>query len=177
MIRLFESKDLNQILDIYQEAFAGYPWFEQLSNEEVIKRWEANSAQPNFVCLVGEQDGQITSAVWCNDTDLDTLEQERGKDLRRFVEQYFPGVTLIWGRESMTKASFQGQGWASALKETLIDQIKLRPEACLILTRMRDDNLGIIRIAEKFDYQRTGIKIPSSQKPSVYHEYWYRLVG
>jgi hypothetical protein len=42
----------------------------------------------------------------------------------------------------------------------------------LILTRMRNDNLPILKIADRLGFQRTGIKIPSRQ-PGTFHEYWY----
>ena len=33
---------------MYQQAFAGYPWFENLSDEEVFRRLDTQSSYPGF---------------------------------------------------------------------------------------------------------------------------------
>ncbi|MEK7477874.1 MAG: GNAT family N-acetyltransferase [Patescibacteria group bacterium] len=171
---LFPNTDIPGILGMYREAFSGYPWYEQLSEEIVRTRWEHNSSQPNFRCLVAENEiGQVVGAVWWNSLNESGLRKERGEQLEEFVASHFPGWSLVWEREVMVSTSHQGKGLGLLLRQEFQARLVREGQKILVLTRMRDDNGAIIHSGEKIGFQRTGIRLPSSQKPGVFHEYWY----
>ncbi|MCX6712588.1 MAG: hypothetical protein NTY66_00055, partial [Candidatus Vogelbacteria bacterium] len=110
-IRDLVPTDVPDILEMYREAFRGYPWFEQLSPETVKERWTSNSLQPDFRCIVVSlDDKQVAGAAWWNSMDQDLLRQERGEELATFATENFPGWPLIWEREVMVFPAFQGKG-------------------------------------------------------------------
>lgn len=75
----------------YQAAFAGYPWFENLSVEEVLKRFNKYLSTPGFegIWLIDQANGKPVAATWWTMPDLDTLEKERGSKLRTFIDSNF----------------------------------------------------------------------------------------
>ena len=172
VIRNFQPSDVPRQLAIYQAAFAGYPWFENLSDDTVQKRWQSDSAQPGFKCLVAIIDDIVVGAVWWNELTKSNLLLERGQAIVDFVTEKYPDRPLIWERETMTDPAYQGRGIASALRVELLSQISRNGQPLMILTRMRDDNFAIIKIAQKVGFSRTGIRLPSSASKDIYHEYW-----
>ncbi|HZE87186.1 MAG TPA: hypothetical protein VE090_03175 [Methylomirabilota bacterium] len=76
----------------------------------------------------------------------------------------------------MVHPDSQGQGIASDLRGVFLTHLAEEfPAGAIVLTRMREDNTGIVRIAEKLSYKRTGISHPS-QKPGISQEFWYRII-
>ncbi len=63
-IREYYLDDVSKIELIYQQAFRGFPWFENLSIKEVSHRWKIQSSKLGFRCLVAEIDGQVVGATW-----------------------------------------------------------------------------------------------------------------
>lgn len=43
----------------------------------------------------------------------------------------------------------------------------------LALTRMRDDNVGIVRINEQLGFSKTGIRVASQAYLGLMHDYWF----
>ena len=174
-IRKFVEKDALSVQVIYRLAFASFPWYEDLSNEEIEKRWKTQQAKIGFECLIADALNKVVGAIWWDKPTLDELRSERGKFIIQFVKQKIRmGDLLVWERELIVSPAYQGHGIGSQLRAAFIELVLNRCERMvLILTRMRDDNLSVIRIAEKFGFKRTGYRTPSSQKSGVFHEYWY----
>lgn len=177
----FEEK-LEDIVSVYQRAFAGYPWFENLSDDEVQKRLVNNSGKNGFQPFIAEgPNGEVAGALWYDTPTLEQLSAERGKELAEFASTVCQENNLqhlIWEREVLVDPQFQKQGIATRLRTAFLSYlIEAFPDGALMLTRMRDDNIGIIKIAERVDYARTGIRVPSSQTPGIFHEYWYKVIN
>lgn len=172
-VRRFSLEDVVFILDIYKRAFAGYPWHEDLTEEVLDERWINNSSQHGFECFVSEIEGTIVGSIWWDILDSKRLVEERGTGLYNFVQLNFPQKTIIWEREVIVDPFFQGRGVATVLRNFFVKEMRERINDVAILTRMRDDNFGIIKIAEKMGFKRTGIKIPCSLKAGMLHEYWF----
>lgn len=81
-------------------------------------------------------------------------------------------MECVWIRDTIVDPSFQGKGIATQIKIEALRKIKEKFPNWIILTRMRKDNFGIIKINERLGFRRTGIQIPSSQKKGIFHEYW-----
>lgn len=166
---------------IYQEAFSGYPWFEELSFDTIDDRLSANISKPGFSAFVayGEQQ-ELAGSLWFDLPTFDELEIERGSALRILAERICEEKdikTIIWEREVMVRPKYQGQGIATKLRTAFIGYIGgAYEDGTLILTRMRDDNSAIIKIAEKLGFSRSGIQMPSRQNPETNHEYWYNII-
>lgn len=170
---------LHEIKEMYQRAFAGSPWHETLSDEEVTARLDANMSKPGFTSFTTERDGRIAGALWYDTPSLDELEAERRRPLRDFADslQEQTGIeTLVWEREVMVHPDFQGQGIASDLRRDCLTHLAEKySSGAIVLTRMREDNAGIVAIAEKLGFKKTGISHPS-QKEGISQEFWYRIV-
>ncbi len=169
-----------EMAEILKQCFAGYPWYEDLSEEDAQSRIDSHVSKPGFDAIMFEdQDGPI-GAIWYDTPSADDLEAERGSELMEFADYFGTRQNIdriVWVRESAVRPDYQGQGLATRLRIEFLNQLANDGIGdTLILTRMRSDNHAIIAIAQKFDYQPTGIKIPSSQNPEACHEYWYKLV-
>lgn len=177
IIRTLNSRDWAAIGKILPAAFAGSPWYENLSHEEVTRRLESIQAKRGLAGLVAEEaDVVFGTSLWDTPTILE-LESERGKALANFATEKSRSasgkqVVLVWARETLVHPKYQGQGVASALKKTFITRLGIE-DGFLILTRMREDNRPIIAVNKRLGFNRTGIRTESSQKAGVFHEYWY----
>ncbi|MFY9228184.1 MAG: GNAT family N-acetyltransferase [Candidatus Microsaccharimonas sp.] len=170
-----------EMAELLRQSFAGAPWFEDLTEQEALARIESYIQKPGFEAILAlGQSGVVAAGLWYDTPSLDQLSLERGADLADFA-----AITLdredaggiVWEREVVVSPDFQGQGLATQLRGEFLHTVATTTaHAALMLTRMRDDNAAIIAVARKFDYERTGIRMPSSQNPDVSHEYWYRLV-
>jgi len=172
---------IDQVSKMYKEAFAGFPWFENLSTEEVNKRLNSNLEKRGFEAFIAENEkGEIIGGLWFDSPTLEQLLTERGEKLANFVKNFWKTkglCDLIWERELMVRPDFQKQKIATRLRITFLTYLSEKyPNGVLVLTRMRDDNIGTLKIAERLGYQRTGIRTPSSQNPNLYHEFWYKYI-
>ncbi|HZE87767.1 MAG TPA: hypothetical protein VE090_06235 [Methylomirabilota bacterium] len=124
-------------------------------------------AKSGFTSFTSEKGGRIVGALWYDTPSLDDLEAERRKPLRNFAAdlQEKTGIgTLVWKREVMVHPDSQGQGIASSLRGAFLTHLGEKyPTGVIVLTRMREDNSGIVRLAEKHGFQKTGIS-PSISK-------------
>lgn len=172
-IRNLKDGDEIVIQKIYQMAFSGFPWHEDLSSEEVERRWNIQKRKRGFGGLVAEENGEVVGAIWWDLPSLEELRAERGDALAEFTVKIQRGKLLIWEREVIVSPQYQGKKIGFQLRVAFIEKISQTTKKALILTRMRDDNIPIIGIAEKLGFLRTGIKVSSSQKSNTFHEYWY----
>lgn len=175
---------INEIADVYKAAFSGAPWFENLSFEETFRRVSDNSQKNGFEAYVAESidgSGEIVGGLWFDKPTLEELKIERGEKLADFASKTLQENninSLIWEREVLVKPGHQGQKIATRLRLSFISYINdTMPDGSLILTRMRDDNFAIIKVAENVGFKRSGIKVTSSQDPIIKHEYWYNLIS
>ncbi len=173
-------QQFDEIAAVYQRAFAGYPWFKQLPDDEVRRLLLDHSDKDGFQAFIAESpSGQTVGALWYDELTVEEVSSERGQELARFADIFCKENdigNIIWEREVLVDPSFQKQGIATKLRMTFLSHLaEVFPNGALVLTRMRDDNTGIIKIAERLDYERTGIRVPSSHQP-IFHEYWYKPV-
>lgn len=176
----FRNK-FDSIAAVYQRAFAGFPWFENLSDAEVRRRMTDSSSKTGFQAFIEKgPNGEVVGALWYDTPSLEQLSLERGQqlaDTAKVICQENNLNNIIWEREVIADPLFQRRGIATGLRTTfLLHLANTFPGGALILTRMRDDNIGIIKVAEKLGYTRTGIRLPSSQLAGVFHEYWDKII-
>ena len=182
-IRLMKPEDVEQILEVYQRAFAGFPWFEELSDEEVLQRWEEQSTMNSFRCLVAidKETDQIIGAHWHDMINLKGLKTERGAELADWVQAQVGVIfahlcVLVWERELVVDPDWGRRGIGTALREAFLQEKKKLGVAYMILTRLREDNIGSIKPVWRMGFRKTGIQKPSSQT-SFMHDYWYLLLN
>lgn len=171
---------VEKLVTAYRRAFAAYPWYENLSKEQVIERWQCYLAQKDSQGLVYFNDNadiDLGGAVWWDCPSQEVLLSQQGEILLDTYKKNFFPRKIIWERGIIVDPSFQNKGIASLIRSRFIFEIEQWEVNSVIFTRMRADNFGIMRIAEKLGFYRTGIKMPSSLNPSTFHEYWYRIVG
>lgn len=170
---------IDRLAVAYLEVFRGFPWFEDsLTVGEVMRRLESQFGKPGLrMFLLENKESEIVAAGWFDTPTLEDIEVERGAQLRSFAEGIMSlnkVAALIWEREVLVKPIYQGFGLGTKIRTGMINFIDKKFPSAIILSRMRDDNFPIIRIAEKLNFKRTGITKPSSQRPEVNHEYWFR---
>lgn len=173
---------INSLALAYLEAFRGSPWFEDsLTIDEVMTRLECQFRKPGFRLFILESNsGELVAASWFDTPSLMDIKKERGAELRNFAESVksLNNIdALIWEREVLVRPKYQGLGMGTEIRTKMLDFINQTFASGLVLTRMREDNIPIIKIAEKLGFKRTGITKPSSQEPAINHEYWFRMEG
>lgn len=152
-IRRFEAGDDARIKEIYQTAFSGYPWFREISDDEVNETWVQQSTKHGFTCFVALIDNALVGSFWYDQPSLKQLQNERGEELVEFVKNY-SNRKIIWFRETCVDPKFQRFGVARQLKSEMISQIESQHPRAMILTRMRDDNIGIVRINTDLGFKK-----------------------
>lgn len=176
IIRTLGSDDWSVLADLIRTAFAGFPWYENLSDEEIVRRVQVYGSKPGLAGLVAEENGEVIGATWWDRPSLSDLESERGEALTEFATGMSSvsgqALNLVWARETLIHPSCQSLGVATTLKREFVKELSLEGNF-LVLTRMRDDNGAIVRINQRLGFRRTGIRIKSSQKAGVFHEYWF----
>lgn len=166
--------DFEKLIVLYQDAFSGFPWFENLSEAAVRARLEKIFSFPGFRGIVLEKDGQIIGAELWDELSLERLGKERGSELADWAKNNLWNV-LLWERELMVAQEHQCNGYSKLLRgQFLVEVSKLYGES-LVLTRLREDNIGTIKCALHYGYSKTGVWSPASQAP-LKHEYWYRKI-
>lgn len=173
LIREYSVGDEIYIRPIYQICFSGHPWNQEVTKEEAAMRWQDHSSRHGFTCFVAEESQQVIGASWFDMISHATLAQERGQELANFVTSIDPMLSLVWIRETIVDPEYQGKRIASQLKERVLQDIKQRLAPVILLTRMRDDNVKIVRANEKLGFKRTGIKVASKMTLGLVHEYWH----
>jgi ribosomal protein S18 acetylase RimI-like enzyme len=181
------SKELLQhhyddLIRIYAQAFAGYPWFENLSRDTVSQRIQIHTEKPGFELVVAENSGILSGATWFyEDTDEGVTLQKNGQELLSILNslrEIYGVSSLVYICETIVNPNNQGQGIASKLKTMSIDLLQEKyPSGVLAYTRMRDDNQGIIKINTRAGFSRSGVTVPSSSNPDLRHEYWYKVIN
>lgn len=178
--RLFVERR-NEVAELLRRGFAGAPWFEDISETEALGRVESHAMKPGFEAILAREAETIVAGLWYDTPSLDELRDERGADLADFTRAMSEKAGIgkvVWEREVVVHPAYQGRGLATGLRREFLEQLAAdESQPTLLLTRMRDDNVVVIAIAQKFGYTRTGICMPSSQKPEISHEYWYRVVS
>ena len=176
IIRKYRSGDEVYIKLIYRACFSGPPWNQKVAEKEAETRWQDHFSKAGFIYFVAQEDQQVVGASWFDTISYEALAQERGRELVNFAESVDPKLPLVWIRETIVDPAFQGKRIASQLKERIMEEVKNHFAPVILLTRMRDDNLKIVRANEKLGFKRTGIKAPSKATPGLLHEYWYLVL-
>lgn len=175
IIRDFEIRETAAVLSVYRQGFAGFPWFEPLDDAELVSRWMCDCQRPGWLCCVADV-GEVIGAAWADSPTLEALCQERGQKLAEFAAQKLSETAqpqLVWLRNLIVAPDWQGRGVGYALRTELLDRWVVSGRDLVVLTRHRQDNIGIQRLSQRMGFRPTGIRAPSSQKPHLHHEYWY----
>lgn len=174
IVRPLKETDVLPLQIITGRAFAGYPWFEELSEDTLRQRWETQSRLPGFCCLVCENDaGELVGGHWSDESSLTSLVAERGQALADWAGKNAHCSPILWERELVVDPEFQNRGFGKLLRGEFLRRAEERFVHALILTRLREDNFPSIKGALFHGYRKTGLSVPASQKP-LRHWYWYK---
>lgn len=171
----------DEISTIYQQAFKGEPWNEQLEDDEVHSRIDKHMGMSGFRShLSFDQSGRVTGALWYDTPTVAQLEAERGAELAAFARAFLDehdDTQLVWEREIIVDPESQRQGIASRLRAGFLEEVQSEfLHGTLVLTRMRCNNDAIMKIARRFGYLQTGITEPCTLDANYYHEFWFRYI-
>lgn len=191
IVRYPESGTLpapQQTIQGYKEAFSGYPWFENLTVEDVQSRIEKDMKRPNFAGVwFVDSDNDLIGASWYYDTDVEKLRSERGEELALFAHKIMEEMNIghiVWQSMTVVSPKYQNQGMGTELKRVVFDDLKNEANQTgpiLYMTRIREDNLGSQGM-NKDHLKPTGIKIAASkthpsQPDGIMHQYWYTVIN
>lgn len=174
--RVFEAQDAAAVFQVYVRAFAGFPWFEELSGETVAGRWRDDSQRDGFHCLVAIRDENVVGAIWGDTPGLGGVREERGGAIAHFASGKVAGRTLVWIRDLIVDPASQGRGIGTELRKGFVSSLVSKLGAVVFLTRHHPDNEPVIRISRRLGFQPSGILVPSVKFPGVHHEYWWLVV-
>jgi len=165
------------VAHVYQAAFAGYPWFDKLSIKEVMASITPMFLKPGFSGVVAVEGHEIVGAHWHDILSLGRLRSERGDDLAHWVIQKgYAEWLLVWERELFVHPDFQRKGFAHQLRQEFLRQLQSYQLPLLALTRLRADNPGTIKSAERIGMFDTGVTTPATHPGQLRH-YWALPVG
>lgn len=156
------------LVEMYKEAFSGFPWYEELTQMEVERRITTHMAKRGFDGRIAANEEPVGASWWDTPT-LEELSIERGPATASFAREFNYDL-LVWERELLVRPRYQGKGYSMALRQAFIHA--LPKSRILILTRMRDDNVGTLRTAFRLGFQATSIANPS-RKEGVSHKIYY----
>jgi ribosomal protein S18 acetylase RimI-like enzyme len=172
----------SEIINIYAQAFSGYPWYENLSYTEIEARIKSHENNTHFELVLIRNDGnEIIGATWFyEDSELGIIQQKNGRKLQKVLQKLMSDnemQNVVYICDTIVATNHQGKGVATELKGKSLDIIKNKYlNGVILYTRMRDDNNAIIKINSKHGFQRTRIKVASSSNPDVFHEYWFKII-
>ena len=189
-IRPFEKEDAGSIRFAYKQAFAGAPWFESLTDEQVFERWQKSFQHFGFAALVALERDIVVGSHWHETTYLAEVAKQWGDELAQFALSFLnrqptcpaelmsahPNGDIVWERHLSVAPAWQGKGIGSLLRSAFLERLAQEPGNFLVLTRMRADNVASIRTAKKIGFVRTGVVMPSRSAPKTQHEFWYLFV-
>ena len=183
------------IVASYQAAFSGFPWNSPVAMEEARKCFRNHKRKPGFEGLIAtatnvtlfrpmgallpfrvSNQHDLLAAIWWDCPTEKQLATERGEELAKFVHDKGM-IPFVWEREVLVRPEYQGKKIGLALRRAFIETVRVRYGTCWVFTRMREDNIPIIRIAEKLGYKPIGIRVPANEALGIGHEYWYRWVN
>jgi hypothetical protein len=183
IISPFHTRETAAVKDLYRKSFAGPPWNENLTGEEIDRRWAYSLARDGFVCRIAKDSlGRLAGVMWLDTPTDEFVASERGPHLLNRVREIHPDAPIVWCRDTMVSMRHTGRGVAKLLKleefPKVIAAIKKSQgvDAVICVTRMRDDNPAIISINERLGFQRSGIRHRCSSNPRESHEFWTSII-
>ncbi|MBI5645092.1 hypothetical protein HY970_03260 [Candidatus Kaiserbacteria bacterium] len=171
-LRPIDQTSYDDLVQMYKESFSGFPWFEDLSHSEVEARVSKHMGQRGFAGILGSVDNEPVGASWWNTPTLAELAEEKGPEVARFATSY-AHHHLVWERELLVRPRYQGRGYSLPLRKAFLASLELG--RTLVLTRMRDDNVGTLKTGEAVGFRPTSIVTPS-KKEGAFHRVYYLLV-
>jgi hypothetical protein len=159
---------------LIRDAFSGYPWYQDYLQDDLDNLWKVATARPGFKGIVAlDENNTITGASWWY---LPTDTSIRGETLSKFIRHTKGDRVLVWEDAILVLRKSQGLGVGSVLRNMFIVSVKNTHKQALIISRIRDDNVPSILLAERIGFKRTGAKFKESKHPHVSQEYWYLLL-
>jgi hypothetical protein len=184
---IFTEKDLSvnilitTVTPLYRQCFKRGVWNEDLSIESVVGRLEncfSRDFRGYFLFDIGEI---CIGASWYEYVNIDWIKDNKGSDLANFITQKMLSNNLrqiVWQTETLVHPDFAKQGLAGQLKSIIdmdLQKLSLPVGGILTATRMRDDNIAILKVNSKLQYNKTGIRMPCNLDPKIEHEYWFKI--
>jgi hypothetical protein len=167
------SSDYSEVHRVYKAAFAGLPWEEELSDEEIDRRLAYQFSKPSLSGLVMLEDNEIVAVHWHDILTLDGLFLERGRALTQWVQSSISGQpVIVWERSLIVHPDHQRKGHAQWLRSTFFYRLTNAATDHLVLTSLRDDNTGAIEAAKKLYMNKTGVSKPAKESGQMY-DYWF----
>lgn len=177
IIPLIAEERQEVVQELVGDAFSGFPWYETLDEAELNRRWFSFVGRPGFTGLIAlsDDDGdEVMGGIWWDDTSPILLAHERGVELADFTVQHLvhQGLSLVWERDLAVFRRYQGQGVGRRLRSVFLEEM-VRQGTTGVLTRMREDNEPVLKLARDLGFHPTGIFVPCSVKADTCHQYWY----
>ena len=171
-IRPMKPGDFDRICHVYKAAFTGPPLCETLEDEQVQRILESSLKHPGFSCRVLVEDQQIVAAQWHDIVSMDSIFRKRGLELVHWLEERnWDKYLLVWEQELFVHPDYQRRGFGLQLRESLVATLREYDMNLVVFTRLREDNIGTIKSAERIGMVNTGVSVADSQEP-LRHYFW-----
>ena len=180
----FEKKQ-KDIEWIYKEAFGGFPFFIQYSDDDVHASIEEDKKRNGFQVFLAYKDGNLAGALWYYTVTFEKLREriEKLSHVAQEKSKEYHISDMVMEKEIFVLPLYHRGGIATQLRLAFLNHLtSTYPNGVIMFTRMRSDNTGSITVAKKsgIEYCPTGVRtmttLTTKEGKTIYHEYWYKII-
>jgi GNAT superfamily N-acetyltransferase len=180
-MKIISEPEFNNFKQVIQDAFKGPPWNEpNLEESEITTRLDmflpkqrfvlGALVDPTYVPWSAQCETDLVGVTWFGLTRVGVLP----KEVTHFLSDVAPGAPQIYYGATAVCRDWQGKKIARRLKERALSIIDQLYPGCITVTRMRSDNLRMIKINHSQGFEKCSI-IELGHTEGVYEEWWFRL--
>lgn len=148
-VRPYTQSDLNQLIGVYQSAFAEPPWNETWTSKQIIEDLELALSQESPIVLVGEDRNQLIGFTWGYNLPFDKFPF-----LRRKIS---PNCSYM--DEIAVRADMRKKGIGTRLGEAYLSEAERRGIGRVVL-RTDERNEASMALFKKLGFENSGIRDP-----------------
>lgn len=167
----------------YYAAFQGPPLNEDPSIEEALADMSRYEDRAGFTAFLDYGPGIVRAGAWYYGLTPDEVATEKGAELRALAatlidKHTIPATNIVYQPVFFVNPTVQRRGLARPLHERMYGHLAEQTgHTALLLTKIRDDNHGIIKVNERLGNQRSEITQPvPGLPPAIQNRFWYRII-
>ncbi|HLC39389.1 MAG TPA: GNAT family N-acetyltransferase [archaeon] len=148
-MRTFEEKDVQQIIGVYQRAFAEPPWNESWTDEAVTEDLQNALRQNNPIILVAEKDGKLVGFRWAYELPMDKFP---------FLNGQIESEKTMYGDELAVENEYRGMGIGSGMMKLSFELAKKAGYDTFV--GRTDANSKMVPVYKRLGYEEMDIRDP-----------------
>lgn len=154
-VRAYNARDLQQLIEVYQSAFAEPPWNETWTAEQVVEDLELALSQKDPIVLVADEGDRLLGFTWGYRLPLDKFPFLEGKT--KLNCSYMDEIAVRGQCRKRGMGRMLGNAYLAEARIQRVDEVALRTdernEASMTLFKNLGFNLLGIRDPQYFSRQ------------------------